>query len=60
MPVERCEIDGRPGYRWGKEGTCYVYKDGDEPGKTRAYNQAARQGRAIKARQDGVESSTDS
>ena len=22
MPVERCQRDGKPGYRWGKTGYC--------------------------------------
>ena len=30
MPVERCSVDGKPGYRWCKEGKCYAHTSGDE------------------------------
>lgn len=51
MPVERCRRDGKPGYRWGEEGKCYIYPPGDEEARKRARQKAAEQGRAIKARE---------
>lgn len=51
MPVERCQLDGRPGYRWGKAGTCYTYTPGDTASRERARSLAEHQGRAIQARQ---------
>ena len=24
MPVQRCEKDGKKGWKWGSEGTCYT------------------------------------
>lgn len=49
MPVESCQQAGRPGFRWGKEGTCYTYLPGDESARERARARAERQGRAIEA-----------
>jgi hypothetical protein len=52
MPVERGTTTRggiRVGfYRWGQHGTKYTYKPGSEASRERAYNKAARQGRAIK------------
>lgn len=50
MPVKRCQKDGKPGYKWGDEGKCYVYTPGNEASRKRAKNNAEKQGRAIKAR----------
>ena len=47
MPVERCSKDGKPGYRWGKQGTCYTYTSGDKASRERAKAKATKQGRAI-------------
>ena len=41
MPVERCQLNGQPGYRWGQQGKCYTGYG--------ARAKAARQGRAVKA-----------
>jgi hypothetical protein len=43
MPVEKCTINGKSGWRWGKSGKCYT-----GPG---AKAKAAKQGRAIKVSQ---------
>lgn len=51
MPVQRCQKDGRPGFRWGKSGKCYTYTPGDARSKTAARLKAELQGKAIKARQ---------
>lgn len=43
MPIQRCQVDGKSGYRWGKSGKCYIGKGG----RRRAIQQA----RAIRASQ---------
>lgn len=53
MPVKPCQIDGRPGRKWGDEGKCYPCKrDGDGWDCSEAEEKAKRQGRAIQARRD--------
>jgi len=39
MPIQRCQSDGKSGYKWGDQGHCYT-----GPG---AREKAAKQGRAI-------------
>jgi hypothetical protein len=50
MPIKPCKIDGKPGYKWGDNGKCYLYKTGDDNSKKRAKEKALKQARAIKAR----------
>lgn len=50
MPVQDCQINGKPGKRWGTEGKCYPYTPGDKASLERARNRALEQGRAIEAR----------
>jgi hypothetical protein len=52
VPVQKCQKDNKPGYRWGREGTCYTYTPGNPASRKRAYDRALAQGRAIKARED--------
>ena len=49
MPVQRCTLNGKPGFRWGKSGKCYTYDPGSETSKNRAKKKAILQGAAIKA-----------
>lgn len=49
MPVTECTLDGKPGYKWGEAGHCYVYTAGDPVSRTRAHNKATQQGQAIHA-----------
>jgi hypothetical protein len=44
MPVQRCTVDGKSGWRWGESGKCYTGPDAKE--------KALEQGRAIKANED--------
>jgi hypothetical protein len=44
MPLMRCQKNKKPGWKFGKNGTCYTGKFGK--------SRAARQGRAIKANQN--------
>jgi hypothetical protein len=49
MPVQRCQVNGRPGFKYGANGTCYVYTKGNTQSRVAARERAARQGRAIEA-----------
>lgn len=49
MPIETCNKDGLPGYRWGKNGACYTYAPGNNAARKVARAKAARQGRAVEA-----------
>lgn len=49
MPVQNCQRNGMPGFKWGKQGHCYTYQSKDEAGRRRARTQAEAQGRAIEA-----------
>jgi hypothetical protein len=49
MPIKRCQLNGKPGYRWGTTGTCYTYTPGNEADRGRAVKRAEQQGRAIEA-----------
>jgi hypothetical protein len=49
MPIQDCQEDGKPGYRWGEQGSCYTYTAGDAASRERAKERAKRQGRAIEA-----------
>jgi len=63
MPVESCSLDGKSGFRYGKEGKCYTYTSGDESSKQEARKKANAQGIAMRAagyieKQNVVSSST--
>jgi hypothetical protein len=47
MPVMPCQLNGKPGFKWGKSGKCYTYSS--EQGKKTARDKAAKQGRAVEA-----------
>ena len=55
MPVRRCVLDGKPGFKWGERGRCYTYSPNDDAGRERARERAEIQGRAIKSAQGGRE-----
>lgn len=44
MPVNNCSKNGKPGFKWGKEGTCYTYNQGNEKQKKNARQKAINQG----------------
>ena len=54
MPVQECQEEGRPGYRWGQEGKCYTFDPSSDESRERARSQAEEQGRAIEAGRRGV------
>lgn len=53
MPIQRCQKDGKPGYRWGSGSNtkCFTYTPGDDASRARALRNAQRQAAAIKAEQ---------
>jgi len=51
MPVQACQEDGKPGFKWGQQGKCYTYTPGNTRSKAAARLKAEAQGRAVKAQQ---------
>jgi len=49
MPLQRCQKNGRPAFRWGKTGKCYAYRESDPASRRAARERALRQARAIEA-----------
>ena len=47
MPVKDCQIDNKPGYKWGNEGKCYPFNPESETSKKEAKKKATAQGIAI-------------
>lgn len=48
MPMKRCDVDGKPGFKWGDAGKCYTYTPGDaasiRAARKRCLQQAAAMG----------------
>jgi hypothetical protein len=59
MPVKNCQQDNKPGYKWGDEGTCYIYNPNDQLSKQNAMKKAKKQGVAIEISKDEFESYND-
>jgi len=49
MPITKCNMDEKPGYRWGKAGTCYPYVKGDVASEAAAKKKATDQGKSIES-----------
>ena len=47
MPLQRCETDDRPGWKWGESGKCYPYTAGDEASEQAARKKAMAQAAAM-------------
>lgn len=47
MPVNSCSDNGKPGYKWGDAGKCYIYNPNNESSKASAKKKALAQGIAI-------------
>jgi len=48
MPIQRTTKDGKPAYKYGKEGKAYPYNpNNDEASRKKAYNKAKKQGQVI-------------
>ena len=52
MPVQPCQENGSPGFKYGESGTCYTYARNNPASAARARSLAEKQGRAIKAAQN--------
>lgn len=52
MPLQKCQLNGKIGYKWGKQGKCYTYTPGDKESRERAKEKAKRQGRAVEANKE--------
>jgi len=49
MPVHACQLNKKPGYKWGSSGKCYTYTPGNEASRKAAHAKAEKQGRAARA-----------
>lgn len=51
MPIQSCSDDGKPGFKWGDSGKCYIYTPGNEASMKEARKKAQAQG--VAARMSG-------
>lgn len=49
MPIQRCQENGLPGFRWGESGKCYTYHPGNAKERAEARLKAELQGKAVLA-----------
>ena len=54
MPIKSCQLNGKPGYKYGDSGKCYTYSPGDEGSKARARSKAEKQAAAIRSQGYGM------
>jgi hypothetical protein len=47
MPMINCELNGKPGFKWGQKGECYTYTPGEAGSKASAREKATAQGIVI-------------
>lgn len=47
MPVKPCTSKGKPGFKYGNSGKCYIYTAGNAASRGRARALAEKQGRAM-------------
>jgi hypothetical protein len=47
MPVQSCEENNKPGYKWGQQGKCYTYNPDNEGQRRKAKQYAIIQGYAV-------------
>ena len=47
MPLTRCQLDNKPGWKWGDAGKCYPYTAGDEASEKAARRKATAQAAAM-------------
>jgi len=48
MPVQTCQLNGKPGYRYGTSGKCYTYTPNNKASEAAALRKAHAQETAIK------------
>jgi len=46
MPIQDCNLNDLPGYKWGQEGKCYTYTPDNEGERRNAKKNAIIQGYA--------------
>lgn len=51
MPIQSCQENGKPGFKFGTSGKCYTYTPGNEDSRTAAQRKALAQAQAIKVSQ---------
>ena len=51
MPIMQCTKDGKIGFKWGENGTCFTYTPGNEESQREAIRKANAQAAAIRAGQ---------
>jgi len=49
MPLQRCQLNGKQGWKWGASGKCYTYEEKNETSQKTARRKAARQGVVVMA-----------
>lgn len=47
MPLQRCQLEGKPGWRWGDAGACYTYTPGVPSSEAAAKKKAMAQAVAM-------------
>lgn len=47
MPINNCSDGGKPGYKWGDSGKCYLYNPNSDSSRVEARKKALAQGIAI-------------
>jgi hypothetical protein len=47
MPIKDCQLEGKPGLKWGDQGKCYTYTPNNEGSRRKAKKSAIAQGLAI-------------
>lgn len=52
MPLQRCEEEGRPGWKWGEAGKCFTYAPGSAAAEKLARQRAMAQAVAISHSQE--------
>jgi hypothetical protein len=52
MRLKQCMVDGKPGYKWGKQGVCYTYNPKKRESMKKAKQRAKDDGRAASCNED--------
>jgi hypothetical protein len=47
MPIKRCQLGGKPGWKFGEAGKCYTYTKGNKESSARAKKKAIKQAVAM-------------
>jgi hypothetical protein len=47
MPLMKCRLNDKPGWKYGDSGACYIYTAGDKKSESAAKLKAIKQGIAI-------------